>query len=99
MKSIDIKWELNERDVVLECEVTGRYYPQTFYQPAEYPETEIISGEYADGKPLSEADFEKLYEDEKLHDEIFDEYNRIHEAEYDNEVDRQREKLDLGDNT
>ena len=93
-KPIDIRWELDERDVVLECQIVGKYYPQTYLQPAEYPETEIISGEYADGKPLSESDFEKLYEDEKLHDEIFDEYNRIQEGDYDNEVDRLREKLD-----
>ena len=91
-KPIDIKWELNERIVVLECQITGKHYPATFYQPAEYPELEIISGEYANGQPLSKDDYEKLYNDNRLYAEVEGEYCRIEESEFDNEVDRQREK-------
>ena len=92
MKSVDIKWELNERIVVLECEITGKHYPQTYWQPAEFPEMEILNAEYENGQPLSKDDYEKLCNDDRLSEKVSDEYNRIQEAEYDNEVDRQREQ-------
>ncbi len=64
--SIDVRWFLHDRPVVLQCITFSEHYNGTKYIPLASPGMEIIEGEYADGQPLSRGDFEELNNDDGL---------------------------------
>ncbi len=63
---IDVRWNLHDRPVVLQCITFTEHYNGVEYIPFTNPEVQIIEGEYADGQPLSRGDFEELHDDCKL---------------------------------
>jgi hypothetical protein len=68
--SIDRYDEELEEEYLVEVEyrLVGRYYPATHYEPATYPEVEILSAELADGTKVVLTEKEQQYVTDYAHE-------------------------------
>ncbi len=87
---IDVRWQLQGEDVVLQCVLVGAYHQGSCVQPSEHPVLEIVEGEYATGKPLSSDDYDRLYEDIDLYAYVENHTYTFHDQMADDWIEEHR---------